>query len=78
MVGVIVMGANATAGDWCRSTKDTTTFGEGGTLKNISNRLKFIWELNFELNSQAPELYRGPRALCARSGEKGEDGVISL
>ena len=27
------------------------------------------------LNSQAPELYRGPRARCARSGENGEDGV---
>ena len=26
------------------------------------------------LNSQAPELYRGPRARCARSGENGEDG----
>ena len=30
------------------------------------------------LNSQAPELYRGLRARCARSGENGEGEVRSL
>ena len=30
------------------------------------------------VNSQAPELYRDPRARCARSGENGEGGIISL
>ena len=29
-------------------------------------------------NSQAPELYRGLRARCARSGGNGEDKVRSL
>ena len=29
-------------------------------------------------NSQAPELYRGPRARCARSGENGEGESKSL
>ena len=35
-----------------------------------------LYELR--VNSQAPELYRGPRARCARSGENGEGGVRSL
>ena len=50
------------------------------TRVGITNFRQKLRKMTFfsSVNSQAPELYRGPRARCARSGENGEVGVRSL
>ena len=47
-------------------------------LIKLIRRQQFRKVRIWQINSQAPELYKGPRARCARSGENGEGEVKSL